>query len=422
MVERINIVEKLALAPSHQEYQYLAQETARLVNAFNKELKKTKIPAKVFVGGSFAKRTMMKKKQYDIDIYLRFRTGHFLTEQCARLVQKVSKRLHIPSKRIHGSRDYFQLIQNQNLIFELIPVLNITRPDKAENVTDLSYFHVRYVKKLLTQALAREVVLAKAFCEAQGAYGAESWIQGLSGYALECLIIKYKNFAALVRTLAQTKEKLVIDPNKHYTSPHAALLELNESKIQGPLVLVDPTCKDRNVASALSQETFQKLQRTIQAYLKKPSLSFFIRQEVTKEELEKEAKRRKANLVMLRLQTDRQEGDIAGTKLKKATDFIAQGSTRNYTLAKSVFVYDGKQSALYYLLLTPKKNVLHTGPPLSMKKHAALFKKKNKNIFVKRGRVYAHVLLLPSRTFIKQFLIEHKKQLEAMGCMHAQVE
>jgi len=50
------------------------------------------------------------------------------------------------AKKIHGSRDYYQLIVH-GIIFEIIPVLKVKKPEHAKNITDLSYFHVNYINK-----------------------------------------------------------------------------------------------------------------------------------------------------------------------------------------------------------------------------------------------------------------------------------
>src|SRR3989344_5865150 len=97
--------------------------------------------------------------------------------------------------RIHGSRDYFVVKENNNFEFEIIPTLKIKKPSEAKNIIDLSYFHVNYVRnKLKNKKLADEIKLAKAFIHYSDCYGAESYINGFSGYAVELLVIYYGSF------------------------------------------------------------------------------------------------------------------------------------------------------------------------------------------------------------------------------------
>ncbi|MBD3252791.1 hypothetical protein GF386_03610, partial [Candidatus Pacearchaeota archaeon] len=54
-------------------------------------------------------------------------------------------------------------------------------------MTDLSYFHVNHILKKIkkNKNLSDEIRLAKKFAYSQNCYGAESYIHGFSGYALE---------------------------------------------------------------------------------------------------------------------------------------------------------------------------------------------------------------------------------------------
>ena len=62
---------------------------------------------------------------------------------------------HISRKitTIHGSRDYFQIKINDRIFFEVVPVKKVSNPKKAENITDLSYFHVKYIRQKVTDKI-----------------------------------------------------------------------------------------------------------------------------------------------------------------------------------------------------------------------------------------------------------------------------
>ena len=276
---------------SEAELEKIKAETARFV-----KLIRAKTRAEVFIGGSLAKGTLIKKKIQDIDIFIRFKN-----EEKAREIKK----LEISSYRrkiIHGSRDYLQFGKGK-IVFEVVPVLKISKPEQARNITDLSYFHVNYIAKKIkkNKKLSDEIKLAKFFCFSQGCYGAESFIRGFSGYGLELLIIYYGSFEKWLRAMIKVKDKLVIDPKKHYKNKQEVLNELNEAKLSSPVVFVDPTFKQRNALAALSEETFSKFQKAASAFLKNPRLDFF---------KEKEISEKGFNLI-LKAKTNKQEGDIA---------------------------------------------------------------------------------------------------------------
>ena len=178
-------------------------------NNFCKELKnklkKKKIKADVFIGGSLAKNTLIKRRdsKYDIDNFVRFDAKYGEDKDISSILGKV---LEGWAEKIHGSRDYYQIVIN-GITIEIIPVLKIKKPSEAKNVTDLSYFHVNYVLKKIrmNRKIADEIKLTKAFGHAHDCYGAESYIKGFSGYAIELLICHYKNFLKLAKEIAFSK-------------------------------------------------------------------------------------------------------------------------------------------------------------------------------------------------------------------------
>ena len=59
---------------------------------------------------------------------------------------------------------------------------------------------------------------------------------------------------------------------------------MNSSKLTSPIILVDPTYKQRNALAALSEETFEKFKQASKKFLKNPSIKYF---EIVKWDLEK---------------------------------------------------------------------------------------------------------------------------------------
>jgi len=68
--------------------------------------------------------------------------------------------------------------------------------------------------------------------------------------------------------MAKIKDKIVIDIEKHYKNKQAVLMDLNSSKLHSPIILIDPTYKERNALAALSSETFRKFQEVSLKFLK----------------------------------------------------------------------------------------------------------------------------------------------------------
>tara|TARA_Y100000310_G_scaffold123699_1_gene122471 strand:+ start:2451 stop:3701 length:1251 start_codon:yes stop_codon:yes gene_type:complete len=403
-------------SPLENEIKDLKKETDELVESIKKEIKKKKIDADVFVGGSFAKGTLASGDCYDIDIFIRFAWKY---EDLSNYLEKIVSRIKgFKLSKIHGSRDYFRLSKGKKVTFEVIPVTRIRNPREARNVTDLSYFHVNYVRKRLKGALAGEILLAKTFCEAQGFYGAESYIQGFSGYGLECLMIYYKSFERFLKEMVKVGDRVIIDPEKKYGKKEDVLFELNESKLHSPIILVDPTWKERNALAALSKETFREFQGVARAFLKNPSEKYFEKVQINTEKLKKS----NGEFLHLKLKTNRQEGDIAGTKLKKFSRFFESQIGKYFSVLKKEFSYDDKKSAEFYLVVKPKKEIVRVGPPVKMENQVKAFKKVNKNTFVKSGVLYSRLKIgFDGKGFVENWARENKKVMKSMGIIGLEI-
>ena len=51
--------------------------------------------------------------------------------------------------------------------------------------------------------------------------------------------------------------------------------QLNKSKTQSPLIIVDPVQPDRNAAAAVSREKFEIFKKKAREFISKPEVEFF---------------------------------------------------------------------------------------------------------------------------------------------------
>ena len=407
--------------PSEEDVAELTNLSKNFIDELNSILIKSGIEAEAFVGGSFAKGTLVKKEKYDVDVFVRFDWKYDdISNLLEKPAKKVSKKFDLELERLHGSRDYFRAkLKNNPSYFELVPVTKIKKIHEERNVTDLSYFHVSYVRKK-AKDLKDEILLAKRFFHAQKIYGAESYIQGFSGYALECLIIHFGSFEKMLKELIKVKigERLVIDIEKAYGKKEKVFIEMNDARLHSPVILVDPTYKERNALAALNEETFEKFQRVAKQFLKKPSKNYFIEKEIDEEKLEKLAKRKKAELLKINIRTNKQKGDIAGTKLKKFSKVVSKEIDRYFKVLGSEFDYDDKQSAINYLIVKSRKEVIRIGPPLLLKKHVRAFKKEHMNTYEKNKSIHAKIKInFGAKEFIDSWSKQraNKNMMKEMG-------
>jgi len=395
--------ELASIKPEGKERKVLKRASEDFCKQLRKKIKNKKIKADVFIGGSLAKNTIIKKKKYDVDIFVRF-NKKYEDSEISKLLGKVIK-----GKKVHGSRDYFQ-VQKDKIVFEIVPSIKITKPAEARNVTDLSYFHVNYIinKIKKNKKLADEIMLGKSFCYAQDCYGAEGYIRGFSGYAVELLVSHCGSFLSFLKALSKKQKQIILDPKKFYKNKKEIMLELNESKLQSPIIFVDPTFKERNALAALSKETFQKFQKAAAAFLKNPADKFF-----EKKDLEKELSKHK-DLIIIEAKSNRQRGDIAGSKLKKFQNYLLFRLKRDFDIKLSEFEYsEEKNLAKIYLLLHQKKEIIIPGPPITSIENLRKFKKKHKKSYIKKGRAYAKEKTLSFPKFLQK--IKKDKTTKEMG-------
>ncbi len=328
--------------------------------------------AKAVVGGSFAKNTWLKN-DCDVDIFVKFNYKKYKGKSVQLsdiLINNIKK---LKAERLHGSRDYFQVKKN-NLVFEIIPILDIKNSEDAMNITDVSPLHAKWVKK---HRKDDEIRLTKAFAKAQNVYGAESYIQGFSGYVLEILTIHYGSFLKLIKNASKWKKQTIIDPENLLKNP---LVELNTAKLNSPLILVDPVDKRRNAGAAISHEKYNKFIKACKNYLENPGEKFFIpKPEVIPK-----------NALIIEFSAENKKDSVRGkcysmfNKLKK--HFILEG----YEIKKSGFILDNKIK-VWFLLKKDKlsSSVEYKGPSTKDKKNSMRFKKKHKRTYTKNGIIYA---------------------------------
>lgn len=340
--------------------------------------------ARLILGGSLAKGTNLKNN-HDCDIFIAFSYDKHRTANISDIAQGFLEKAKLDFERIHGSRDYFQ-IQRDGMIYELVPVLDIKDSSYAKNVTDMSPLHVSWVKQHLEKQpeLGNQIRLAKQFCKAARAYGAESYIGGFSGHVIDILVIHYGGFQKLLEASQFWKLRDVIDVEKYYDGKDP-LSVLNPSKIDSPLIVIDPILEDRNAASALTPEKFELFIAHAKLYLAGPAEDCFSITKLTAESFSQP-------VITLSVVPLADKGDVAGAKCKKAFEFIVQkGKEADFIFDIADWEYGEKQTVFFFAVKNPELSPtqLCMGPPSSMADSVSAFKREHAGAYEKDGRWYA---------------------------------
>jgi len=375
------------------------------INEFLEELQlridKKKVSAKVFLGGSFAKGTYLKDN-YDIDIFIRF-DKKYLKEDLSKLLESCLKGLKY--EMVHGSRDYFQI--NNEFKFEIVPVLEINKPEDAVNVTDMSPLHVNWVLKN-GKDLKEDIILLKQFCKACKVYGAESYIKGFSGHVVDILVINYDGFLNVLKASLKWKKKEIIDYHNHHKGD--ALWNLNKSKLQSPLIVIDPILHSRNAAAALSKEKLDVFVSCAKRFLKKPSKYFFIVKEFDSENYKG---------LVLEFESVKGKEDVVGAKVLKAFEFIVKGLDE-FVVVDSGWEWSETNNKMWFKV---KDNEIEEeyeriGPPVNRVEDVDKFKLKHNDTYVKSGKVCCKI----KRKYFKvedkiKSLVKDKYVTERLKCI-----
>jgi tRNA nucleotidyltransferase (CCA-adding enzyme) len=358
------------------------KEELELKDVAKEVMSKIKIPNTVVeLGGSSAKGTWLKGN-HDIDIYVKFNPKYYEGMNISETLQKVVKKATV----VHGSRDYLQL-EVREFEIELIPIININDVEDADNITDISPFHKKWV--LQYKQYADDIRLAKAFAKANGLYGAESYIRGFSGYSIEVLTIYYKGFDNLIKNVAKWKTKTVLDIEKH----HRGRVRLNKSKTVSPLIVIDPVQSTRNVTAVVSREKYNLFKKIAKKYLKNPSDEFFEAKQFSLNDLKK--KRKNAKLICLKLEPLDGKRDVVGAKLLKSFEFMKRELFLHDFSVKDAG-WDWSEAALLWFIVENKSlssKVKHYGPPTDKKDRLKHFKEKWKGTKIKEEEGKSYVLI-----------------------------
>lgn len=375
---------KEEIVPDDSYKNKINKEINDFLKKINSLIKLKKLKAKAILGGSFAKDSYLKN-DFDVDIFVIF-NKKYKNEDISNLLENSIKKLKY--KKIHGSRDYFNIKKKYN--FELVPVLELGN-NNYQNITDMSPLHVKWVIENLKKDQNNEIRILKYFCKCNRIYGAESYIKGFSGHVLDILIIYYGSFLNLLNEATRWKNKEVIDLLNFHKGK--AIKNLNNAKIQSPLIVIDPISQDRNASASLSKENFEKFKKIARNFLENPSFSFFEKKVIDKKKLLETKNKNK--LIIFDIKTSEGNKDVIGSKILKTYNYILNKFINNtFNIINSGWEWDCKNKAMLWYIAKHEmleKDFLRVGPLLYQQYHVNLFKKKHKEFFEKEGRIFSKV-------------------------------
>ncbi len=220
------------------------------------------VDAEVIHVGSTARDTWVSGDR-DIDIFIRFPTTtdrsqlHDIGLAIGRDVLPDPREEYAEHPYVTGEFDGFDV--------DIVPCYDVPSAAEIRSAVDRTPFHDQYLSARLTPDLASDVRLVKGFCSGIGVYGSDLRTRGFSGYLTELLTLEYGGAQALLEATTNWTPPVHIDPEDHAAT-----------SFDDPLVVIDPTDPNRNVAAVLSAESLARFQHHARQFLADPALEIFM--------------------------------------------------------------------------------------------------------------------------------------------------
>ncbi|WP_225332925.1 CCA tRNA nucleotidyltransferase [Halomicrobium urmianum] len=147
---------------------------------------------------------------------------------------------------------------------DLVPCYDLDDATDIRSAVDRTPFHTRYLEERLDDRLADEVRVCKQFLKGIGAYGSDLRTRGFSGFLTELLVLEYGGVREFLAAAADWHPPVRLDPEDH-----------GRAEFDDPLVVIDPTDPERNVAAVLSAERLASLQHYAREFVADPREALF---------------------------------------------------------------------------------------------------------------------------------------------------
>ncbi|AGB36130.1 CCA tRNA nucleotidyltransferase [Natronococcus occultus] len=251
---------------------------------------------------------------------------------------------------------------------DVVPCFRLESATEIRSAVDRTPFHNRYLEERLDEALAADVRLAKQFLKGIGVYGSDLRTQGFSGYLTELLVVEYGGFRSLLEAAADWHPPVEIDPEDHGA----------DISFGDPLVVIDPTDPERNVAAVCAMENVARLQHYAREFRTAPSVEFFEPREptpLTEAALREHLSDRGTTPVAVRFETPELVDDQLYPQLRKSLAGIVTGLEDCGFDVLRAQTFAAETAVVLAELSVAERPAIerHLGPPIHVRAHAEGF-------------------------------------------------
>jgi len=355
------------VTPTADERQRLSTAAAMLADRAQAAIDDRNLDADVMQVGSTARGTWLAGDR-DIDLFVRFPPElprEDLETYGLDIGHEVLPEGHqefAEHPYVKGAFDGFDV--------DCVPCYRVESATDIRSAVDRTPFHTRYLEARLDDELAGDIRVFKRFLKGIGAYGSDLKTRGFSGYLAELLVVDHSGLVPLLEAAVDWSPPVVFDPESHGTTT-----------FDDPLVVIDPTDPDRNVAAVCAAENVARLQHYARDLLADPRLPLFFppdREQLTATEIKDRLARRETTAVAIEFETPDIVDDQLYPQLEKSRAGIESGlTTHGFEVFRSAVLVDdaGDTAVLLFELSTVTLPAVerHEGPPVAVRDHAAGF-------------------------------------------------
>ncbi|WP_372480053.1 CCA tRNA nucleotidyltransferase [Halomicrobium sp. HM KBTZ05] len=253
---------------------------------------------------------------------------------------------------------------------DLVPCYDVADAATIQSAVDRTPFHTRYLAERLDETLAADVRVCKQFMKAIGVYGSDLRTEGFSGYLTELLVLEHDGFRPLVEAAAAWTPPLEFDPADH-----------GRESFDDPLVVIDPTDPERNVAAVLSATQLATFQHYARELVAEPRADLFESSEpepVDAETVRAWFERRGTTPVAVRFDAPDLVDDQLWPQLERSLSGVTDAlNRRGFDVLRSAAFADETAVLLAELEVAERPTIeRHEGPPVHVRDHAAGFYEK----------------------------------------------